>query len=341
MFNVLCDISYKYNIMFSIDYHKYEDFMVNLFNSETNINYNAIVENIKTNSLLRDDGMIYNILGLYNRFITHNYKEMELNYKLAIDKGNCKVYNNIADYHHVVTKNCKEMIKYFKLGSKMGDSSAMKNLGNYYSTIKNYKQMKYYYIMAIKYGSSAAMNDMGIYHQTITKNYTEMEKYYKLAIATGYYLSLINLGIYHEYITNNYTDMINYYCMYVKNIKYINNIADNKIDNKLKLSKYYIDIYCNLDTYNRTKLSLTSSIYEYEGRLQSHLNTKHRTQYEDTINNDSIIDNDINTCTICMDTDSTSELISWDCHKSHILCNRCYPRIRREGKCHMCRSNIT
>lgn len=350
MFNTLSDIATKYNVKFSNHYNKYEEFMLNLFNCETNTNYNAIITKIEETKTLNNDGMIYNILGLYNRYVTKNYKEVEKNYKIAISKGNIKALNNIADYYRVITKNYKEMETHFKLGCKKGDSSAMKNLGNYYSTIKNYKQMKKYYKMAIDKGSALAMNDMGIYHHKITRNHDEAEKYYKMALAAGYYESLLNLGYLHESITHNYNEMINYYCTYFKTITTINTL---KI--KLIQSKYYLDIYCNLDKINRTKLDKMNTIYEFEARLQSHLhkinniNNLSISHISNTTNNlsdstntheqNSLVDtSELTTCNICME--SSNELISWDCHISHIVCNKCYPHIRRKGKCHMCRSNI-
>jgi tetratricopeptide (TPR) repeat protein len=332
VFKSLNDIGTKYEIQFSKDYNKYEVFILKLFNCENSISYNNIIKIIDTTKELSDDGMIYNILGIYNRYVTKNYNDMEYNYKLAIKKGNIKVYNNIANYYFNITKNYKKMIRYYMIGVKHGDASSMKNLGYYYYVLKNYKKMERYYIMAIDNYSSAAMNDMAIYHFNITKKYTETEKYFNMAYAHGCYDSLYNMGYYHEYITNNYYKMIDYYCNYVIHIY--------KVNDKLMNTPYYLDIYCNLDVIYRDKLKKTRKMYELEGRIQSCKNRFLQINTNINDNNDILSNNQSNlqTCNICMD--SCNELISWDCHISHIVCIKCYPNILRNGICHICRAVI-
>jgi tetratricopeptide (TPR) repeat protein len=358
MFSTLSNIEDKYNIQFSIYYNKYEDFIVKLFNCNTSIEYDDIVTTVENSMSLCDDGFIYNILGLYNRYVTKNYKEMEKYYKISISKGNTNAYNNIADYHLMITKNYKKMKKYYILGIKNGYSSSMRSLGYYYITVHKYKDAEKYLKMAVDNGNLLAMNDMGTYHYNLTRNYNEAEKYYKMAVANGNNFSLFNLGWYHEFITHNYNEIIGNYCTYVKGVNNINKTINN-INKNIINTQYYLDIYCNLDKINRTKLDKTCKIYEFEGRLQSHLNkinnlknintshTSHTSQSSTYLSylinntheqNISINTNELTTCNICMD--SSDELISWDCHISHIVCNKCYPRIRSDGKCHICRSNI-
>jgi len=164
----------------------------------------------------------------------------------------------------------------------------------------------------------------------VNNNYDEMAKYYKMAIAKGDSSAMRNFGNYHCNTTKNYDEMIYYFSMYVEHIDKTNIIVANNI-------KYNLDIYCNLEPKYRYKLKHTTDIYLYEGHKYMHT-LKLNTNSLD-LDTDINITRDLNTCHVCMD-DNPTELISWPCHVSHIVCNKCYPRIIRSKKCHICRGDI-
>ena len=365
MFTTLDQITKKYKLTFDESSIQYENIILDIFNNN-NSKYECEddTDDCETKNNYINDQNILNILSLYYRYVRNNYYKMEKylkmaivrgNYKamyylgnyhhdisknygemekylkMAIDKGNTNAMNNLGYYHHNITKNYNKMDEYYKMAIDKGNTNAMTNLGNYHNNItKNYNKMEKYFKMAISKGNTNAMNNLGNYHQNITKNYDEMEKYFKMAIDKGNFIAMNNLGCYHQNITKNYDEMIYYFSMYVKYTDDINIIIVNDIN-------YNLDIYCNIEPKYR---------YRYKLKLKHTVDIKLYEEYKNQhtlklISNSLDVDNarDLNTCSVCMD-DNPMELISWTCHVSHIVCNKCYPRIIRSKKCHICRKYI-
>lgn len=302
MFTTLDDITQMHGITFTEIHITYTDTIITIFNEKWDKTSIDLESNL--------DPDVANILALYHKHITKNYKEMERYYKLAIDKGHLIAMYNLAYYYQFDTNNYVDMEIYYKMAIDKGYMNAMNGLGYYHDTItNNYDDMIQYYTMAIEKGSVQSMYNLGYYYDTVINNYDKAKQYYQMAIDKGDDTAMYRVAI-HHYNSGDYYKAIEYYCMYMK----------ATADKKVEFYKYNLDVYCNLYPEYQYKFTSTNEIQDFVNRV--------------SLPNSN---NLLSECQICLETKPT---INWPCHKSHVICYSCYPHIRRDGKCHICRADI-
>ena len=154
MYESLNQINEHYKIKISFisdsDYSKYNDIIINIFNS-----------NIKKYENTNDD-MINNTLGLYYSFVVQDYDKMKFYFKKAIKNGYYKSANNLAAYYLKIEHNYNKMKHYYKKSIKLNNNLEKNiiSLGHAHFAIgytytihphENYDKMKYNFCKAVKY----------------------------------------------------------------------------------------------------------------------------------------------------------------------------------------------
>ena len=215
-FTSIQEIERKYEITIDKKYLYLDNYILDLFNGDTNI----IIET--------SDSNIYYVNGVYYQTI-ENYNEMKKYYFMVIEQGYSNAMTDLGFYYQFVEKNYNEMKKYYLMAIEHGNSDAMNNLGFYYKNIEgNDDEMKKYYLMSIEQGNSMAMNNLGFYYENDEKNDDEMKKYYLMAIEFNNLNSMCRLEM--------NVSKVELYKLLI-NIKNKNELIQNKITELEKDSK--------------------------------------------------------------------------------------------------------
>ena len=132
-----------------------------------------------------------------------------------------------------------------------------------------------------------------------------MTKYYLMAIERGNVEAMNNLGYYHQKITKNYDEMIKYYKM----------AMDKGNNNNDTLLKNNNDILYQLD-WEKTDNRILKNFNDYNNYMRK-----------------IQIISKIEECPICINEEICIPV--FDCF--HNVCVKCYPKIKYERKCPICR----
>lgn len=244
---------YEYNLDNIYKYKKIEEFILNLFNNESefDINNDINIEIIKKE--LNSECKLYWIGNYYKK--NKNYKKMIEYYLLAIQMNNSDAMFQLGNYYRIIVSDFIEMEKYYLMAIEYKHSESMYYLGQYYCIANNLEKMEKYLLMAIDLKNTESMFILGFYYFSI-KNYEKMEKYWLMAIEFKHLESMFNLAIYYKFVKSDVKLMEKYLLIYVQ----YDNLFD--MSNQYKLI-YYVML---LNVENKIEL-ITNKIHEIEQNM--------------------------------------------------------------------------
>jgi len=169
----------------------------------------------------------------------HQYDNMLIYYKQAIELDNMDALHNLVNYYYNNNENKMAEKILVDIGKK-GKADALYLLAKYYESkdLNTSKKIKYYEL-AIRQNHLGAMFDLAHEYQRTGKNPQKMIKYYKKCIKNGMVNAMISLASYYEK-KGNHDDMIFFYQLAIMkcDIDLMNELDQDSMYDMIE--KYYI-----------------------------------------------------------------------------------------------------
>lgn len=341
----------------------------NIFNNNIDIKYDDIITNIFDNDYLNydlNDVKILNLLGLYHKLKTKNYKKMKEYFLQGVElKDNYSMYE-LAIYYETIELDENKSKHYHKMNVLNNTSpDILYALGCECETKQQYVEAKKYYYEALDknfneaiinlYGILISIDNDDVNAKKLLKNEMQKKNSYATLIIARFYEAKNNIKMMHKFylmaIKEKNISAILDYCEIIqhqnpkKYVEYLKIAVENNSSKAMfKLFEFYDDnndnfnanYYLNMsvENGNNNAYNVIRETYTNDILLFNYLSKLNQTSYVSNklliLQNTSLVckkyQQNINNIHECIICFEIDVHIPFDC--SHEICYNCHVKLK-------------